>query len=298
MDNLQAPIRSSAGYDNTRPGGTMTRARLFQQETPMPHVSIGDAELYYEEAGRGDAVMLVPGLSGQGAFWTRQVAELAKDFRTVVHDHRGAGRSTHSAIRYSVEQMAADTVRLMDALGIQAAHLVGHSTGGAIGQVIAQDHPGRLRSLVLSATWPGRDPFFRRVFESRKETLVACGMAAYLRASALFLAPPWWISANDATIRDQHRQALDLAPPVEVLASRIDAIVDFDRRARANEIRVPTLVIVAADDMVTPRFYSEELAARIPGAKLVVLDTGGHFAPQITPEPYNAAVGTFLRGLS
>jgi aminoacrylate hydrolase len=264
----------------------------------MPHVSIGDAELHYEEAGRGDAVMLVPGLGGQGVFWTRQVADLSSHFRTIVHDHRGAGLSTHSRIRYSVEQMATDTVRLMDALGIASAHLVGHSTGGAIGQIIAQDHPGRLRSLVLSATWPGRDPFFQRVFESRKETLVACGMAAYLRASVLFLAPPWWISANDATIREQHRQALDVAPPVEVLASRIDAIVDFDRRARAHEIRVPTLVIVAADDLVTPRFYSEELAARIPGAKLVVLDTGGHFAPQITPEPYNAAVGTFLRGLA
>jgi aminoacrylate hydrolase len=82
---------------------------------------------------------------------------------------------------------------------------------------------------------------------------------------------------------------------VEVLASRIDAIVRFDRRARLGEIRCPTLVVVAGDDALTPLFYSEELAAGIPGAKLAVLRTGGHFAPALVPEEYNAAVGGFLR---
>src|SRR5438477_3088996 len=112
----------------------------------MPSVSIGDAEIYYEEAGQGEPLMLVPGLSGQGSFWSQQVEAFKRDFRVIVHDHRGAGRSTHSAIKYSVEQMADDTLRLMSALGIERAHLVGHSTGGAIGQVIALDQPGRLRS--------------------------------------------------------------------------------------------------------------------------------------------------------
>src|SRR5437870_13603117 len=87
--------------------------------------------------------------------------------------------------------MAADVLRLMDRLGIASAHVAGHSTGGAIGQVIAQDHPDRVQSLVLSATWPGPDPYFRRLFEARKQTLRASGMEAYLAGSALVLAPPW-----------------------------------------------------------------------------------------------------------
>src|SRR2546425_12904230 len=172
----------------------------------MPKVSIGDAELYYEEHGRGPALMLVPGLNGAGSFWARQVPDFARDFRVVVHDHRGTGQSTHSRIRYSVEQMAADVLRLMDRLGIASAHLVGHSTGGAIGQVIAQDHPERLQSLVLSATWAGQDAFFRRVFESRKSTLLTQGVEAYLAASILFLTPPSWVSANDGLIAEQQRQ--------------------------------------------------------------------------------------------
>ena len=263
----------------------------------MPKVSIGDAEIYYEESGQGEPLLLVPGLSGQGAFWSPQVADLSRDFRVVIHDHRGAGQSTHSRITYSVEQMADDVLKLMDALRIEAAHFVGHSTGGAIGQVIALDHPRRLRSLVLSATWAGPDPYFRRVFESRKEVLQTLGLEAYLRASALFLMPPAWVSANDRVLTEQHRAALAGAAPIEVMTSRIDAIVRHDRRARLGEIRIPTLVIVAQDDMITPRFYSDELASRVPGAKLVVLDGGGHFAPVAAADAYNRAVGGFLRSL-
>lgn len=263
----------------------------------MPTARIGDAELYYEVSGQGEPLLLVPGLSGRGSFWVNQLPDLARDFRVVVHDHRGTGRSTHSRIRYSVEQMADDALRLMDALGIEAAHLVGHSTGGAIGQVIALEHPHRLRSLVLSATWAGPDPYFRRLFESRKGVLTSQGVEAYLRASALYMSPPAWISANDALLEQQHVAALAEAAPVEVTASRIDAILRHDRRARLHDIRVPTLVIVAADDMITPRFYSDELAKHVPGARLVVLDAGGHAAPIVAAPAYNAAVGQFLRAL-
>jgi aminoacrylate hydrolase len=261
----------------------------------VPKLSIGDAEIFYESTGEGEPLLLVPGLGGQGSFWAQQVKDFARDFRVIVHDHRGTGASTHSRIRYSVEQMAGDVLRLMDGLGIESAHFAGHSTGGAIGQVIAQDHPQRLKSLVLSATWAGQDPYFRRLFESRREILVTLGVESYLKASALMLAPPWWVRANDALLTEQHRQAAAASPPLEVLTSRIDAIVRFDRRARLGEIRTPTLVVVAADDVITPRFFSDELAERIVGAKLVVLEAGGHYAPVCLPAPYNAEVGAFLR---
>lgn len=261
----------------------------------MPVVSVGDADIYYEESGQGPALMLVSGLSGLGSFWAEQVRELSGDFRVIVHDHRGAGRSTHSRMEYSVEQMAADALGLMDALGIDSAHFVGHSTGGAMGQVIALDHRRRVRSLVLSATWAGPDPYFRRLFESRKQALLASGVAEYLRGAALFQYPPSWISANDALLTERHAALVPTSAPVDVIASRIDAIVRHDRRTRLADIRVPTLVIVAADDMITPRLYSEEIASRIPDAKLVVLEGGGHLAPAVAPRAYNHALGAFLR---
>lgn len=261
----------------------------------MPTVSIGDAQIYYEEAGRGAPLMLVSGLGGTGSFWVKQMEYFGREYRTVTHDHRGAGKSTHSRITYSVEQMANDTLRLMDALKIDAAHFVGHSTGGAIGQTIALTDPKRLKSLVLSATWAGPDPYFRRVFESRKEIVLTLGLEAYYRASALFLSPPWWISENDAAIAKTIEQQVAASAPPEIIVGRIDAIVRFDVRARLGLIRVPTLVIVARDDSITPRFYSDELASKIPGATLVILGGGGHRASEILAGEFNKAVGEFLR---
>src|SRR5215470_411450 len=263
----------------------------------MPCVSIGDADIYYEDKGEGPPLVLVPGLAGSGAFFISQVSEFSKSFRTIVHDHRGAGRSTHSRIHYSVEQMADDTLRLMDALGIDSAHLVGHSTGGAIGQVIATEHPERLRSLVLSATWAGPDPYFRRMFESRRQTLLDSGVEAYLKASSLAQTTPKWVSENDEFLTELHRVTVETSALVEVMVSRIDAILRHDRRSRLLQIRVPTLVIVARDDMITPPWYSEELASAIPGAKLLVLEAGGHYSPAIYSAAYNAAVGAFLRAV-
>ena len=263
----------------------------------MPSVSIGDADIYYEEKGEGPPLLLVPGLAGTGSFFMSQVPDFSRNFRTVIHDHRGAGRSTHSRITYSVAQMADDTLRLMDALGIATAHVVGHSTGGAIGQVIATEHPERLASLVLSATWAGPDAYFRRLFESRKQILLDSGVEAYLRASSLVQTTPRWVSENDEFLTELHRLTAASTPPVEVIASRIDAILNHDCRRTLLRIRVPTLVIVARDDMVTPAFYSEELASAIPGAKLVVLDGGGHFSPAIHSGKYNAVVGDFLRSV-
>ena len=101
----------------------------------MPKVDIGDAEIYYESKGDGPPLMLVPGVGGGGSFWSNQVDAFSAHFRVIIHDHRGAGQSTYSPIKYSVDQMAADTLKLMDALDIEAAHLQGHSTGGAIGQM-------------------------------------------------------------------------------------------------------------------------------------------------------------------
>ena len=98
----------------------------------MPKSSIGDAEIYYERHGQGPTLMLVPGLNGTGVSWRNQVPAFAKHFDVIVHDHRGCGQSTPSKIKYSVDQMASDALKLMDALGVEKAHYLGHSTGGAL----------------------------------------------------------------------------------------------------------------------------------------------------------------------
>jgi pimeloyl-ACP methyl ester carboxylesterase len=103
----------------------------------MPTVTANGTTLYYETHGQGAPVMPVPGLGGLGSYWRPQIPAFSHRYRVIVHDHRGTGRSEWASNRYSVEQMAADTLALMDALGLERVHFVGHSTGGAIGQILA-----------------------------------------------------------------------------------------------------------------------------------------------------------------
>lgn len=259
----------------------------------MPMIKAGDADLYYERHGAGPPLLLVPGLGGTAHAWRGQVADFAKHFEVILHDHRGAGRSTMSPIAYSIGQMAADTIALMDALKIERAHYVGHSTGGAMGQAIALDYPGRLASLVLSATWPKSDAFFKRSFAARKVALEQ-GPAAYMFLSGLFLYPEWFINDRAEQLEQLEAAALAGFPPVEIMASRIDAICAHDRRAELGRIGIPALAICAEDDRTTPIYYSHDLAKLIPGLKLVTLKTGGHMCNVTVPEAYNPPVLDFL----
>lgn len=260
----------------------------------MPKVTVGDAQIFYEVYGSGPPVFLVPGLGGVGSYWQPNIAAFAARYQVVVHDHRGTGQSSRSMIRYSVDQMTDDLVAVMDELGIRRAHIVGHSTGGAIGQTLAAKHPDRLRSLVISASWTKADPFFRRVFEARRALLTQAGTAAYVRSTAVFLYPDWWVNRNIALLEERERTVIPAFPPAEIVASRIDAIMAFDRTADLPRIRTPVLVICAKDDILTPPYFSRELARLIPGADLVELERGGHCASETNTQEFNDAVLRFI----
>lgn len=252
------------------------------------------AELYYEKVGQGPPLFLVPGLGGDGRFWANNVPELARHFTVVVHDHRGTARSSLAKIRYSVGQMADDALQLIDALGFEKVHWCGHSTGGAMGQVLAIDHPGRIDRLVLSATWARTDAFFRRLFEVRAEVLREMGPAAYTRSSALVLNTPAWVRDHDADLAAAEARAKETIPEPEIVLSRIAAIVAHDQRDRLQKVTAPTLAICARDDMVTPLYFTEELVRLIPKARAYVFPDGGHFYPVVHGPEFCRVMTSFL----
>jgi len=260
----------------------------------MPRISIGDCHLYYERHGGGFPVVFVSGLTGQAAFWREQLPAVSREFEAVVFDHRGVGQSDHSRISYTVERLAADVVALMDTLEIEKAHVVGHSTGGAIAQILAIEHPRRLASVVISASWTKADAYFRRLFTLRKELLSRLGPAAYLQAATLFLYPPYWIAQNNEKLRQWEAQNLSTFSPPEIVISRIDAILAFDRTESLSRVKTPTLVVGAEDDIVTPAYFSEELARLIPGAEIKIFPRGGHAFTQVRAREFTQAVLPFL----
>lgn len=260
----------------------------------MPAMTLNGHQIYYESSGSGDPVLLLPGLGGSAASFARQVGPLSERFQVVTYDHLGVGRSARPRISYSVDGMADDVIALMDGLGIESAHLVGHSTGGAIAQTIACTRPERVRRMVLLSSWPKADDFFRYVFAMRKDVLLGLGVEAYLRSTALFLYPPWWIVANLPLIEQRVKDGVAEKPDPDILASRIDAILRFDRTRDLPNVKTPTLVLCARDDTLTPPHFSKQIASLIPGARLIRFEDGGHAAHQTSPGLVNPEVIGFL----
>jgi aminoacrylate hydrolase len=256
----------------------------------MPILKLDDCEIYYEEHGEGPPLLFVAGLGGVGSYWLPQIAYFSKFFRVIVHDHRGTGRSTKSKIRYSLEQMAADTIGIMDALAIDSAILVGHSTGGAIAQILCLEHPNRVQAAVMYATWTKADTFFKRCFEVRR-TLLKAGPTDYVRGGSIFLQPSWWIrDAPDIEDTTVYGDSFDS----DIVDSRIQALLEFDRTADLSRITTPVLVIGVENDHLTPIYYSRAIADAIPGAELVTMKDGAHVASQIFSDEFNEIVHDFI----
>ena len=132
------------------------------------------------------------------------------------------------------------------------------------------------------------------MFDVRQRLLDEGGVEAYTRGSAVFMYPPYFVNANIDRITARETAGLPFAPSAEIITSRMQAVLDFDREADLPRIQQPTLVTCAKDDIITPPHYSETLAARIPGATLAMLERGGHGASDAEPEAFNRVVLDFL----
>jgi aminoacrylate hydrolase len=260
----------------------------------MPKANVAGGTIAYEITGSGEPLVFVSGLGGTGRSWQPQLDAFGARFRIVTYDQRGTGDSDRLQREFSIDQMTAELIGLMDALGIGRAHLVGQSTGGAIAQTAAVRYPDRLGCVVMYATWTHCDPWFRRLFEARRRLYLECGPELHQMFHPLFLYPPDYVNAHDAELDEERRRSLVNVAPVEVSVARIDAILAFDRRADLHRIRAPTLVMVAQDDYITPSYHARALNAAIPGSELQVFESGGHSLSRTRTEAFNRAVLEFI----
>ncbi|HYG47896.1 MAG TPA: pyrimidine utilization protein D [Allosphingosinicella sp.] len=248
------------------------------------------AGLWYEWHGppEGEVLILSPGLGGSGSYWTPNLGALSAEYRVLVYDHRGTGRSAPLPDGpVSVESMAADVRALMGELGIERPHFLGHALGGLIGLELG----GVLAKRVVVNGWPRLDPHTALCFDVRLELLRASGPEAYVRAQPIFLYPAGWSSMNAGMLDIEAEHQLERLPPVETVEKRIAA-------ARAFELRpgpgCPTLLIAAGDDMLVPAHCSELLAGEMAGATVARMDRGGHACNVTEPDLFNRLVLEFL----
>jgi 3-oxoadipate enol-lactonase len=247
--------------------------------------SHGNIRLHWESTGSGPAVLLVMGLGLPAAAWWRTLPILARALRVIAFDNRGSGRSDRPAGRYSIADMAADAVAVLDAARVEHAHVYGISMGGMIAQELALRHPDRVRALVLGATSSGGSaatpPDADTIgFLQRRPAMPA--------EEGRWASVPYTYSAR--TLREGgQRIAEDLARRrsfpfhVDGYRAQLAAAVAHDAGPRLAGIAAPTLVVHGIEDRMVPPDNGRALATAIPGAELRLLEDAAHL--YITDEP-------------
>lgn len=255
------------------------------------------AELQCWSQGQGPTtLLLVSGLGGTGGFWKGTSVTLSGQLRILRFDQRGIGGSSRGTAPCTIDQLARDCLAVLDAAEAERCVLLGHSTGGCIGQALARIAPERLSGMILSATWLKPSRYMSGLFGTRRDIL-DIAPEAYAATATLLGYQPAWLEANWQVYEAGMANAPVTPEARRIVRERIDALLAFDGSADAAALGLPILVLGARDDMIVPAFLQEQLAQALPGARTVLLDSGGHFFPVSRPDAFTAKVAEWIAGL-
>ncbi|MGX1167373.1 pimeloyl-ACP methyl ester carboxylesterase [Bradyrhizobium sp. USDA 372] len=252
----------------------------------MPKIDRDGVNIYYEVHGNGPPLLLTHGYSSTSAMWHGQIDALAKDHTLILWDMRGHGQSDYpdDANAYSEALTVGDMAAILDAVGAKRAIIGGLSLGGYMSLAFYRAHPERARALLIIDTGPG----FRK--DDAREAWNARALATAERLDREGLDVLKAATRERATAR--HRNARGLALAARGMLTQRDARV----MELLPDIRVPSLIVVGADD--TPFLAaSDYMAAKIPGAQKVVIPAAGHAVNIDQPQAFVDAVAPFLKNL-
>lgn len=250
---------------------------------------VNDIRMYYEVHGKGDTLMLISGTGGTCDTWRYfQVPAFSQDYQVIIFDHRGVGRSDKPDEPYSTRGFAADAAGLLDALGIEQAHVMGHSMGGRVAQWMALDSPERVRSLILSSTGSGQYAAHVDVVRGlplkQTEAMIELGYQRWWTshfADEDFMFPPEVRQAHPELLEQRRELARQTMPPLRPYLRHVIARQQHETTELLDRITVPTLVIVGERDTTVGGTGNHLQAAqilveRIPDAELVVIKGAAH----------------------
>jgi pimeloyl-ACP methyl ester carboxylesterase len=243
------------------------------------------ARIAWESDGPEDApaVLLVMGLAYPAAMWFRLVPALAEQHRVIRVDNRGAGRTGDvPGAPYTVETMAADCLAVLDAAGVDTAHVVGISMGGLIAQEIVLTAPERVRSLCLIATHPGAS---HAVLNPQAVAmLMQRGQMTAQQAAEASIPYNYAPGTPRERIEEDWAVRFPLAGTNEGYLAQVIGSSRWDGHDRIRGITAPTLVVHGELDALVPPENGRIIADRIPGAELVTIPEANHLLMTDQPQ--------------
>jgi pimeloyl-ACP methyl ester carboxylesterase len=259
----------------------------------MPFVENQEAKIYWDEQGHGLPVLLIMGLGYPSVMWYRTRPVLAPRYRTIVLDNRGVGRSSMPPGPYPIALMASDAAAVLDAAGVESAHVFGISMGGMIAQEFALQYPKRVRSLILGCTASG-GPRAVRAEADATHMIMARGQMAPEEAAQAAVPFIYDSGTPRARIDEDLAMRRPWFPRAEAYGAQLQGILAWEAYSRLPQITAPTLVIHGENDRLVPSGNGKLIAERIPGAKLILIPNASHIFPTDQPEAAHQAVLEFL----
>lgn len=252
-------------------------------------------QLYWEQRGAGDPIILLHAGIADRRMWDAQFTALADHYRVVRFDARGFGRSAFGAGPFSYR---GDVIAILDALGIDRAHLIGVSFGGSTALDVALDFPDRVRSLIIGASSPrglvansNLEPLWEEI-----DRLVAAGQIDEANELEIRMWVDGPIRAADAVDPALRALVLEMNRPTLAAPEQPDQIaLEPPAAERLDHIQAPTLVLAGEYDQPSQIAGPKLLAERLPNAEFVMLHGAAHLLNMEQPEAFNAAVLDFLK---
>lgn len=256
--------------------------------------------LFFEDRGAGDPVVLIAGLGATHRIWWNQFDMFSRHFRIIAPDNRDSGKSFHSSRPYSISHMASDLAQLVETLNPGPVNIIGISMGGFIALQFAIKYPDLVRKIVLVSTSCGGSPHVPAGPELDDVIIRREGESAEARMGRIvpFITGPGFSLKHPGQAQQYIRIFVDEPVPDELYDRQMAATADFVRTGVADKlktIRAPAMIIHGIEDRVIPFRNGQYLASHLKRCRFFAPPGVGHLPPIEVPRAFNAHVLDFLR---
>lgn len=244
----------------------------------MPIAKINNINCYYEIHGKGRPLVLIAGLASDSQSWQPILKDLVSNFKVIIFDNRGIGRTQCPQDSFQVSTLAIDTVCLLDELAIKKADILGHSMGGCIAQEIAIEYPQRVNKLILASTCAFLTQNNKSIFGGLLEILESGkDYESFIRKFFDLIFTPEYLS-NKENMESAVKAALHYLFPVtpEGFKLQVEALSNFSSQDRLGKIKSATLLMAGRKDILVTLEEAQLLADKIPFAKTLYLENAAH----------------------
>jgi len=251
----------------------------------------------------GDWLLMINGIGAPRGSWALQIDDLSQRFRCITFDNPGIGESDVWSSDLTSASMADSAAQVLDIAGVERAHIMGVSMGGAIAQQLMLRHPGRVEKAMVVCSWAACDRYLDRCFTIMRDMAAADARPSWSVSVQKFLSLIGFTKTDfaeryesiqaiedmvEAAARDGHEEK------ASTFVAQANACLGHDTRQRLGEVTTPTLIMAGDEDAFTPIHLSHQLRDAIPGAAFQVMEGCGHVMFYERPGEFNARVADFL----